>query len=67
MKRRAKAREDRTRRKMNWPYPTVGVPAGDKKTGKVKNANALLGKGGGGIEDASMPAWKRKRFKVIVA
>lgn len=62
MKRRPKSTEDQARRKMNWSYPTIGVPAGDKRAGKVKNANALLGKGGGGIEDARMPAWKRKKL-----
>ncbi len=65
MKRRAKAREDKARRKMNWPYPTVGVPVGDKRAGKVKNVNGLLGKGGGGIEDVGpMPAWLRKSRQV---
>ena len=65
MKRRAKSREDKARAGMNWRHATAGVPSGDKRAGKVKNANALLGKGGGGIGDARpMPAWLRKSRQV---
>ncbi|MBN2067991.1 MAG: hypothetical protein JW744_05985 [Candidatus Diapherotrites archaeon] len=62
MKRRMNATE-KARKKMGWPHATVGVPAGDKRAGRIKQANALEGKGGGGIQDAMLPAWKRKRLK----
>lgn len=63
MRRRPKGREDRARRQTVWPHATIGVPAGDKRKCNVKNANDIYGAGGGGIEDAALPPWKRKRLR----
>jgi len=48
---------------MKWPHATTGFPAETKRAGRIKQANALQGKSGGGIEEAMLPGWKRKRLK----
>lgn len=61
-KRKPAMTEKQVRAKLRWSHATLGVQAGVKAKGGIKQANALLGTGQGGIEDAMMPAWKRKRL-----
>jgi len=64
MRRNPGAAERRARKAMKWPHATVGVQASIKAAGNVKKANDIYGPGRGGIEDAMLPAWKRKKLKI---